>query len=72
MCKEGHVFSGVLYKYKNTNSETYLEFHVGNHLPFTELECLHPFGGILSVCRPKDANPFIFGQEKSYLSKMFS
>ena len=43
------VSSGAGYKCENKRRETYMEFYVDEHLMFTGMGRMHPFGGNLSV-----------------------
>ena len=63
--QQGETFCSKRYKYKDGNRDTCIKFHVddGNHL--TKMGSKTPFGGYLSVCKPKDEKPLIiFGQDE--------
>ena len=63
--KEGETFCGTGYKYKDEKGSTYIEFHVDDSQYLTTLGSKTPFGGYLSVRKPKDEKPMIiFGQDE--------
>ena len=65
MKQEGEVFCGKGYKYKDQKGSTYIEFHVDNSEKLTDIGKQHPFGGSLSVRKPKNEKPLIiFGQDE--------
>ena len=65
MKKEGEVFCGNGYKYQDNKGATYIKFHVDDSEKCTEIGNNMPFGGYLSVRKPKNEKPLIiFGQDE--------
>lgn len=65
MKEQGGVFSGIGYKNENESNQTYLEFHIDDHLMFMGMGTLHPFGENLFVGKLPNEKPLlIWGQDE--------
>ena len=69
---KGKVFSGDGYEYENEENKLFIRFHVNDYPNFEDVCNLHPFGGNISVRKPKNQKPLIIIGKDKCIYKQFS